>query len=240
MTQTVESLQTPKRFYSDVTVAPAAANFAVLLDGRNPRSPKGAPLALPTEALARVVADEWAAQGERVEFVSMPATRLAHTALDMASAARVEMAAEVARWAGTDLVCYFTEHPAGLVARQKSIWSPLLDWAREDLGLVFEPTAGIVHRDQPASTLAAVEALALGLDDFALAGLAFGAALFGSAVIALALMRGRLSGEEAFAAANLDEAFQAEQWGVDSEAAERTEAMAVDAKMLGAWFEALR
>jgi chaperone required for assembly of F1-ATPase len=87
--------------------------------------------------------------------------------------------------------------------------------------------------------LAQVEALAIGLDDFALAGLAFATALFGSAIIALALMRGRLTGAEAFAAAHLDEAFQEERWGVDSEAAERAEGLAADARMLEAWFTAL-
>ncbi len=88
--------------------------------------------------------------------------------------------------------------------------------------------------------MAAVETLAAGLDDFALAGLAFATALFGSAIIALALMRGRLTGEQACAAARLDEAFQEERWGVDSEAAERAKALAADAAMLEAWFKALR
>jgi len=240
MPQTAPSLNAAKRFYSGVSVAAKDGNFAVLLDGRNPRSPKGAPLALPAEALAQAVAAEWEAQGEHVEFVSMPATRLAHTALDAVAASRADMAAEVARWAGSDLVCYFAEGPTSLVARQEALWAPLLEWARVDLGLVFERAAGIVHREQPRATLAGVEALAAGLDDFALAGLAFGTALFGSAIIALALMKGRLTGEQAFEAARLDEAFQEERWGVDAETIERTEALAADAAMLEAWFKALR
>ncbi len=46
--------------------APAEGGFAVRLDGRQPRSPQGQALILPTEALARLVADEWAAQGENI------------------------------------------------------------------------------------------------------------------------------------------------------------------------------
>ena len=77
------------------------------------------------------------------------------------------------------------------------------------------------------------------LDDFALTGLAHATALFGSAVLGLALQRGRLSGEEAFALSRLDEAFQEEQWGVDAEAAERTQKLAAEAVMLERWFAAL-
>ena len=48
------------------------------------------------------------------------------------------------------------------------------------------------------------------------------AGLFGSAILALALQRGRLTGEAAFDLSRLDEAFQEEQWGVDAEAAVRS------------------
>ena len=66
------------------------------------------------------------------------------------------------------------------------------------------------------------------------------AAMFGSAVLALALEAGWLSGEKTLAAARLDEAFQEEQWGVDAEAAQRTARLAQDAAMLERWFAALR
>ena len=54
------------------------------------------------------------------------------------------------------------------------------------------------------------------------------------------VQRGRLTGAEAFALSRLDEAFQEERWGVDAEAAERTQRLAEEAAMLERWFAALR
>jgi chaperone required for assembly of F1-ATPase len=237
--QTFESLNPPRRFYSVASVTPVEEGFALQLDGRPARTPGGRPFLAPTAALAELIAAEWNAQGERIVLASMPATRLAHTAIDGVPETKSAIAASVAGFAGADLICYLADSPASLVARQMAAWSPLLDWARQDLGLRFEQTAGVVHRDQPAAALEAVQALAAGLDDFRLAGLALAAQLFGSAILALALARGRLGGAEAFSASQIDEAFQAEQWGEDAEASVRTRALADEAVMLEAWFAAL-
>ena len=234
------SASLPKRFYKAASGAPAeSGGFTVLLDGRQPRTPAGAPLVLPAAALAELVAGEWAAQGEFIIFADMPATRLAFTAIDHIGPARAAVAAETARYAASDLVCYFAEGPASLAREQEARWGPLLDWARTALGLDFVRAAGIIHQPQPDATVRAVSALAEGLDDVALAGLAHAAGLFGSAVLALALARGRLSGAEAFDLSRLDEAFQEARWGVDAEAAQRTARMAAEAAMLERWFRAL-
>jgi chaperone required for assembly of F1-ATPase len=229
----------PKRFYANADAQPVEGGFGVLLDARNLRTPAGARLVLPTAALARLLAAEWAAQEGVIDHTAMPATRLAFTAADRIAQARAAIAQEVVRQAGSDLLCYFAEAPQGLVRRQEQSWGPILDWAEQILGLRFERAGGIVHKAQPPETLERVEALALALDDFALAGLAMAASLFGSVVLALALQRGVLSGEETFDLSRLDETFQEEQWGVDAEAAERTARMRIDAIMLDAWFRAL-
>jgi chaperone required for assembly of F1-ATPase len=76
-------------------------------------------------------------------------------------------------------------------------------------------------------------------DDFGLSGLHFAAGLYGSAVLAFAVQRGALDAAEAFDLSRLDEAFQEERWGVDSEAAARVAALRTEAEMIGRWFEAL-
>jgi chaperone required for assembly of F1-ATPase len=234
-----DNFQRPRRFYKAVDTAPDGAGVAVRLDGRVPKSPGKHPIILPTTALAELVGGEWDVQGEFVVYANMPATRLAHSALDAVSAHRAETAAEVARFAGSDLICYFAEHPRSLVERQEAQWEPLLRWADQELGLLFIRGAGVVHQAQPPETLEAVRALAAAQDDFGLAGLAFGTALFGSAILALALQRGRINGDTAFSLSRLDEIFQEERWGVDAEAAARADALAADAIMLERWFRAL-
>lgn len=234
-----EAVDKPRRFYTSVEVVPEANGFAVRLDGRPVRTPKGALLALPTESLARQVAEEWQGQGEVLEIARMHATRLANTAIDAIRAAREETAQSVASYAASDLLCYFAEEPQGLVQLQSRHWEPVLQRIEAEVKLSFIRAAGIRHEPQPAATLARVREMALALDDFGLAGLAFGAALFGSAILAIALQHGWLSGEQAFELSRLDEAWQEERWGVDAEAAERTERLRTEAAMLGRWFRGL-
>ncbi len=240
MTKTPSPNNRPKRFWTTAAAVEADGAYAIALDSRRVRTPGGQPLALPTRALAELIAGEWAAQGEHVEMAGMHATRLASTAADHGVRVRAGLVAEVARFAASDLVCYFATAPTSLVEAQTRRWGALLDWAAEELGLTFVRVHGIIHAPQPPQTLAAVEALAAALDDYALTGLAFGAALFGSAVIAIALQRDQLDGEAAFELARLDEAFQESQWGVDEEAAVRAEKLRAEALMLERWFAALR
>ena len=230
----------PRRFYKEVTVEAVEGGFGVLLDGRRLRTPKAQALILPTRAAAELVAAEWAAQTDVIEMAEMQATRLANTAIESIGGSREAVADQIAQYAGSDLVCYFAEDPAGLVDRQEAGWGPVLARAEQEDGLRFERCAGIIHRDQPAETLTRVREIALSLDDFALAGLAFGTSLFGSAVLAIGLQRGWFSGDQAFDLSRVDEAYQEEKWGVDAEAAERAERLRGEARMLDRWFKGLQ
>jgi len=235
-----EPQEKPRKFYKAATVVDVeGGGFGILLDGRNLRTPKGHKLVLPTRAVADQIAAEWNAQTDVIEMATMHATRLANTAIETIGKSRAGVADQIVDYAGSDLLCYFAEAPAALIARQEAAWLPVLARAEAEAGLRFERTTGIVHRAQPSETLAKVRAIALGLDDFALAGLAFGAPLFGSAVLAIALLRGWLTGEEAFNLSRVDETFQEDQWGVDDEAAERTARLHVECAMLDQWFRGL-
>lgn len=234
-----ESEERLKRFWKTVDVREGEGGWAVLLDGRSPKTPAGAPVVLPTEAAARLVADEWAAQGEHLDPATMPAQRLAATAIDRVSQVREAVADEVAAYAGSDALCYPAEAPQSLVERQAREWTPWLDWAARDLGVRLETASGIVHRAQDPAAVARVRELALELDDLSLTGLAALTPLLGSAVLALAVQRGALSGEAAFDLSRLDEAFQESQWGVDAENAERTAARRAEAVLIDRWLKAL-
>jgi chaperone required for assembly of F1-ATPase len=233
-------LHKPRRFYKVAEAAPVEGGFAVHLDGRTPKSPAKSPLVLPTLALAQLVAAEWEAQEALIDSAAMPATRLAFTAIDRISETRAEVAKEVAAYAGSDLLCYRAEHPTPLVERQDRDWQPLLDWAGRELEVTFTPVAGIIHAPQPPETLAEVEALALSLDDFSLAGVAYAAGLLGSTVLALAIRADQIDGQRALDLSRLEEIFQAQTWGQDEEAKLRAQHLSVEAKVLERWFAALR
>lgn len=235
-----DKLNLIRRFYKSVETRPEAGGFAVALDGRTARTAGRAPLVVPTPALADLLAKEWDAQTELVDFGEMPATRLAFTVIDRGEAARAGLAKEVARYASTDLLSYPAEQPQTLVDRQAAAWGPWRAWAAETLGAPLVTAGDAVHMAQPPETLRRIEAAAAALDDFSLTGLVFAAALYGSAVLALAVQRGALDAAQAFELSRLEEAFQAEQWGLDSEAEARIERLRTEAATIGAWFAALR
>jgi chaperone required for assembly of F1-ATPase len=230
----------PRKFYTAVDVRPEDGAFVTTLDGRRARTPAGIPLAAPTEAMARLLAAEWDAQQAHIDLATMPGVRLAYTAIDRTAAARAETAAEVARFADADVLCYFAEGPAAVLEAEVRHWVPVLDWAHDALGLTMLRVTGIAHRPQPPETLARVEALALELEPLALTGVAFCAALFGSAILAFAVQRGELSGDAAFELSRLDEALQVERWGEDAEAAARIARLRTEAELADRWFRALR
>ena len=230
--------QRPKRFYADVTVAPVQPGWTVLLDARALRSQAGRPFIVPTQDLAETIALEWRAQGERIDLATMFNTRQAYGVLDRSDDAVVALAAQVARYAETDLVCYLAEGPAALLDRQEAAWAPLRDWAAS-LGVALTPSAGIMPKAQPQASIEAIRVHAAGLDRFRLAGLAHGVALFGSAVLGLAVERGRLTAAEAYEHSRIDEAYQAEHWGEDAEAVRRTASARAEARALDEWFAAL-
>jgi chaperone required for assembly of F1-ATPase len=202
-----------------------------MLKDRTIKTPAGEPLVLPTEGLADMIAREWRIEGSL-------ATRLAFSAIDGGERARV--IAEIIDYAGHDLVCYPAEAPASLAARQEANWGPLRAWAGAVFGLRLVTAVGISAPDQPEDSLAAITALLASLDPFRLVGLLEAVRLFGSVVLALALMTERLDAQAAHAAARLEEAFQQERWGEDAEAMARAQAMLDEALLLQAWLEALR
>ena len=211
----------PKRFYKDASVEERGGRFRIVLDGRGVKTPKKRDLELPTRALAQAIADEWAAQGERIDPATMPLTRIANSAIDAVADHMAEVAADIQAFAGNDLICYRAEGPAALIERQNAAWNPILIWAGEALGADFLVGEGVIPIEQPSRAVAAVGDALKGADPFQLTCLHVMTTLTGSALLALAHARGRLTLDEAWAAAHVDEVWQAEQWGWDAEAQAR-------------------
>jgi len=211
----------PKRFYSAVTVAPAEGGFAILLDGKPVRTPRKLPLRVPTRALADAIAAEWAAQKERVDPGSMPLSKLAITAIDGVAGHMADVAAEIVKFAGSDLLCYRAEAPDALRVLQAEAWDPMLRWAETALGARFATAKGVMPVAQSPAALERIAAAVAPFDAMALTSLHVLTTLTGSAILALAHAAGRISAQEAWTAAHVDEDWQIAKWGVDVEAAER-------------------
>jgi chaperone required for assembly of F1-ATPase len=214
-----------KRFYQSAAAdEQEAGGFAVTLDGRSVKTPAGRPLVLPTRALAEAVAGEWNAQGETIDPASLPLTKLANTAVDGVADRNAKVADEILSYAATDLVCYRAAYPEELAAAQAKAWDPILSWVEERYGAPLFAGSGIAPIAQPEASLAALGGAIAPLSPFKLAALHVMTALTGSALIALAHSGSYLDADAAWAAAHIDETWQAQQWGEDFEAAKRLDA----------------
>ncbi len=211
-----------KRFWTDVTVDEVDGGAQVLLDGRPVRTPAKAPLIVPTRAFAEMIAAEWEAQVEGIDPTSMPATRTANAAIDKVRVQRAEVAAMLAEYGGSDLLCYRAERPDALVLRQAERWDPLLEWARDALGVRLKTAVGVMPVAQDPAAVDVLTNRVSALDPFSLSAFHDLVSLSGSLILALAVADRRLTGAEAWALSRLDEDFQIEQWGADEEAAEHS------------------
>jgi chaperone required for assembly of F1-ATPase len=215
----------PKRFYSEVSVAEVADGFAVHLDGKPVRTPTRALLALPTDQAAQLVAAEFAAQKDEIDPVSMPVTRLVNTAIDGVAQDPQAVLEDILRFSSSDLLCYRADGPERLVERQAEAWDPVIDWARSALGARFVLSEGVVYVEQPREAIGAIGIhLKMRSDPLRLAAIHLMTSLTGSALLALAVEAGELDVETAWAAAHVDEDWQIEHWGQDSEAVARRNA----------------
>ncbi|MER8614878.1 ATP12 family chaperone protein [Mesorhizobium sp. M0220] len=231
----------PKRFYKTVAVAPVEDGFAVHLDGKPVRTPAKALLALPTEKAAALVAEEFAAQEETIDPVTMPVMRLVNTAIDGVASDPQAVLEDILRFASSDLLCYRADTPQGLVDRQNEHWDPVIDWARSALGARFQLAEGVIHVEQPRESIALLgQHLAQRADPLRLAAIYVMTSLTGSALLALAVDFGELDGEVAWAAGHVDEDWQAEQWGHDAEAVARRAARKRDMMAAVSLLEALK
>lgn len=212
-----------RRFYKDVTVAPADGGWRVLLDGRGIKSAGGRPQVLPTCALAEAMAGEWAGQGEEIDTAGFILRDLADYAIDVVAAERSDAIRSLVAYAGTDTLCYRAEPDEPLRECQEEVWEPLLHTAEQRWDIHFERIDGIMHRPQPAATLARMEAVLAAESDQALAALRTLTSLAASLVIALAALAPEAEAEALWDAANLEEDWQAGLWGKDAEAEARRE-----------------
>jgi chaperone required for assembly of F1-ATPase len=208
----------PRKFYKAVDIAD---HNAILLDGRPVKTPMKNALALPTRKLAEAVAAEWLAQDKVIDPESMPITKLANTALDRATAERVNVINEIVEYAGSDLVCYWADRPPELVALQRKHWQPVLDWANGALPASFKTANSITHIEQDVAGLEAVRMRVEGLNSWALTGVYLLMTLTGSCLLALMAQAHDYDADMIWAAAHVDEDYQISQWGEDDEAIAR-------------------
>ena len=230
-----------KRFWETAALVPQPGGLGVLLDGKPLRIPGGGPLVMDRPALAEAVLAEWTragggAKGGEMSMAELPLTRLAGTAQERIATDPAPMVEGLAKYAETDLLCYRAADEK-LAAWQALEWQPLLDWAALQHDAPLRVTTGIMPIPQDPVALAALRRAVAALTPVQLVAMGVLVPAFGSLVLALAVVEGRIPATEAHRLAILDETFQEEFWGLDSEAATRRQRIAEDVDVIARLLE---
>lgn len=222
-----------KRFYKTVSVAAGAyGDWLVLLDGMQLRTPGKIRLSLTSKALAKRVAEEWDAQQDKINPSKMPITRLVNVAVEQSPGRRDQLISEVRRYAETDLICYRCPEPRVLKDRQSAAWDEWQDWAAGQ-GVALKSTESLQAIAQPTDSLEHIETYAASLSDLQLTLFVHLVAVFGSVILAMAVMKKALTAERAFDLSRIEADYQIELWGEDEEQAEINKTLKAETTILG-------
>ncbi|MCB9982513.1 MAG: ATP12 chaperone family protein [Rhodospirillales bacterium] len=224
-----------KRFYKLVSIRHDKDGWAVHLDGRPVKTPLKKTLLAPNEALAAAIQAEWAAQGESIDPETMPLTQILSTQIDRVSGQRAAMSAELLKFLDTDLLCYRApkDQPPGQAEKQAESWDPWLQWFADEFGAALETTTAIAALKQPAAAHKAVKEKVAVLDDARFTILQLAVPLSGSLVLGLAFVDGKISPQDIYNAARVEEQFKdkiynAEIYGRDPASEKKDAAMLRD------------
>ena len=207
-----------KRFWKEVGVSEVAGGFSVTLDGRALKTQGKRSQVVPLLPLAEALAAEWAAQGEKIDPAGFVLRDLADMAIDVIAQHPAAAIADLLRYAETDTLCYRADPDEPLHARQLELWEPLLSAAEARWDVHFERIAGVIHRPQSPAMLARLKAVLETQDNFTLSALATLTALSASLAIGLTALEENADVHQLWAAAELEEEWQAELWGREEEA----------------------
>lgn len=208
------------RFYKAVGVSESPGGFTVTLDGKPIRTPSQALVTVPVRTLADMIASEWDAQLTAIDPMTMPLTRLANSIVQGVTGREKAVADDIGNYFGSDLVFYRAEFPDDLIARQGQHWDPVLRWAADEIGAHFILAQGIMPVTQPQQAIDRARSR-LPSDAWRIGALHIVTTLTGSALLALALHEGFRDAGEVWAAAHVDEDWNAARWGADEEVTAR-------------------
>lgn len=217
-----------RRVYKTVGTYEDGSGFAIHLDGQPARTPLRLPLVAPTASLAQAVAAEWDAQDPHIDPETMPLTRLLATSIDRIAPHREAVIARLMSYVDADVICYRASHPEDLRTRQRNVWQPVFDWLLRENDIAMTSSEGLMPASQPLEVAARLARVLGTMDDPRLTVFQACAAATSSLALSLALVRKHLSAAEVFAAAFLDEIYQAEKWGEDTAALDRRRGIAAN------------
>ncbi|BGP53981.1 hypothetical protein JCM8202_002979 [Rhodotorula sphaerocarpa] len=216
--QTNQAEKQMRRFWKTVGVeSRPQGQYAVMLDQRTLKTPGGVPLTIPKERLpvALCIADEWENQTAVLKPHTLPMTSIAARALDglKDETMRKDVVTYLLRYLDTDTVCFHETFPDRLVALQDAHWKPLIEWVEKTYDVKIELYESILNNRQPDTTVLKLGSVVSDFDAFKLAAFERAVLASKSYLIALGLVEGFFSVDEAAKAAHVEVQSQIDRWG---------------------------
>ncbi|TRD12661.1 molecular chaperone [Erythrobacter insulae] len=212
-----------KRFYDAVDMLQTETGWQVTLDGRGLKTVKGSPQIVPSQTLAKALAQEWDSQGEKLDPAKFQLRDMTDYAIDVVSSDIAGHADKIVTYGDTDTLLYRGDPEDALYARQQQVWEPLVSAFEQREGITLTRISGIIHKPQSEDALAKLRERLCAFSNFELAGIETKTSLAASLIIALSALE-RDEEPDAIAlwqAASLEEEWQADLWGRDLEAEHR-------------------
>lgn len=210
-----------KSLYNNVIIENSVDDsFVIKVDGQIFETPNGE-IVMGGVQLIKAVAEELQTQNIELSFQNMPLTRYIFTVCDRVRPRRGSVINDIVRYTETDLLCYRVSSPLELVKRQQELWQPLLDWGKDKCEVELIISTEIVSILQNQKSLENVRQILKSMDNFCLTAMYKCVTLSGSVIVGLAILEEQLTTEKAWKIATLEESWQLERWGHDSELFER-------------------
>ena len=207
-----------KRFYNSVSITQETNGYCVRLDDIPIRSPRKKIIECTNLEIATGLQEEWTQQKEYMDPITMPKTRILNAAIDGVEENFDAVIDTIGSYASSDLICYRASDPEKLVLRQQQTWDPILDWLNQTYGIVFKVTTGVLPIEQLNDSIQKVKDLLRNYSSVQLAAFYTITTLGGSVILALALEKKAFNPESIWQAINIDEDWNIEHWGQDTEA----------------------
>ena len=214
-----------KRFYEKVQIKKTGLAYEVRLDGNPLKTPLKTILHLPTEALAKKIANEWSIVQTEIIIEQMPIFSLATTAIDRVASQQSTLIKEMQNYIMNDLLCYRESEDTKLQEHQSKNWGPWLKWSKINFNFNLKITKGVMPINQDECNSNLLLNLISQMDIWHFTCFVKVTSHTGSAILALAFIKKQLTTDELFSLCFLDELYQIERWGEDEEAYQKRSAV---------------
>ena len=186
--------------------------FLIYLDQICLKSDQGNSIKLSAQ-LADEVVREWNTDGKIDAMKNSFYTKYCFSVADMTQKERKNILDRLVEYGNCDPICYIADQPTKLHLNQKSLYSPLINWAEKFLSIKLNKGSGLIFIEQPPLNSAKIKKYLEGLDNFNLAAISEITKSLGSFFTCLALYKNAVSQELAWKVANVEDDFRIEVWG---------------------------